>query len=406
MLSVCLIVKNEEKCLPRCLRSVQDVADEIIVVDTGSTDRTVQIAEQFGAKVGYFEWCDDFAAARNASLDLATGDWILQIDADEELWRGDIPQLRDLVTRKDIDRVDSVYVLLKNLQDLPPEVQEGASLPDPQEWPQTINHFQRLFRRLPRLRYSGIIHEAVLDIRCTVVSEISIYHYGYAADPEVQGRRFERNRRLTLKQIEQEPDNPAAYFYAGGTCIQGNLLDEAEQHLLKAVHLLDPQDKKRQHFLLNGLMRLAQIAGKRRDFSAMKNYAEWALECDPEYLDPWLRLGESLFHLGHYWPAERALRRFLEIRQELRKDLKPLNYTVLFLHAEPHAHYLLGRVAEEREDLEAAEQHYLEAYQLEPDSVHDPGQALANLYQKLGQPERAAQYQQIAASELQPAGQP
>jgi glycosyltransferase involved in cell wall biosynthesis len=382
MLSACLIVKNEEKNLPRCLRSIQAAADEIIIVDTGSTDRTVEIARQFDAKVGFFEWRDDFAAARNASLDMATGDWILQIDADEELWQGDVPLLRNLVSRKDIDHVDSVYVLLKNLRNLPPEVQEGASLPNPQAWPHALNHFQRLFRRLPHLRFSGIIHEAVMEIRCAVVSEISIFHYGYAAGPEVQQRRFERNRRLTLKHIESEPDNPAAYFYAGVTCIQGDLFDEAEQHLLKAVRLLDPKDKQRVHFLLNGLMRLAQIAGERRDFNAMKTYAEWALEHDPEYLDPWLRLGEALFHLGHFWPAERALRRYLEIRQELRKDLKPLNYTVLFLHSEPHAHYLLGRIAEEREDFEAAEQHYLEAHRLEPENVNNPAQALANLYQR------------------------
>jgi tetratricopeptide (TPR) repeat protein len=97
-----------------------------------------------------------------------------------------------------------------------------------------------------------------------------------------------------------------------------------------------------------------------------------------------MRLGEALFHLGHFWPAERALRRYLELRQELRKELKPLNYTVLFLHSEPHAHYLLGRIAEEREDFEAAEQHYLEAQRLDPESVNDPAQALAKLYERIG----------------------
>ena len=84
-LSVCMIVKNEERFLGQCLASVKDIADELIVIDTGSTDRTVEIAREHGAQVGHFEWCNDFAAARNASIAAATGDWILFLDADEEL---------------------------------------------------------------------------------------------------------------------------------------------------------------------------------------------------------------------------------------------------------------------------------------------------------------------------------
>src|SRR5579862_9526082 len=84
-LSVCMIVRDEEENLARCLESVKPIADEIVVVDTGSTDATVQIAESFGAKIGHFEWCADFAAARNAAIELATSKWVLSIDADEWL---------------------------------------------------------------------------------------------------------------------------------------------------------------------------------------------------------------------------------------------------------------------------------------------------------------------------------
>ena len=84
-LSVCMIVKNEERFLGQCLASVKGLADELIIIDTGSTDRTVEIAREHGAQVGHFEWCNDFAAARNASIAPATGDWILFLDADEEL---------------------------------------------------------------------------------------------------------------------------------------------------------------------------------------------------------------------------------------------------------------------------------------------------------------------------------
>jgi len=84
-LSLCMIVKNEEEYLQECLASVEDVVDEIILVDTGSTDRTVEIAGQFDAEVHHIPWNDDFAAARNESIKHASGDWILQLDADERL---------------------------------------------------------------------------------------------------------------------------------------------------------------------------------------------------------------------------------------------------------------------------------------------------------------------------------
>jgi tetratricopeptide (TPR) repeat protein len=84
-LSFCTIVKNESHNLDRCLTSVKPYVNELIVVDTGSTDDTVAIAQNHGAKIGYFKWCNDFAAARNYACSLATGDWILTLDADEEL---------------------------------------------------------------------------------------------------------------------------------------------------------------------------------------------------------------------------------------------------------------------------------------------------------------------------------
>ena len=83
-----MIVKNEEHFLPNCLASVIGVVDEIVVLDTGSTDRTCEIAISAGARLEHFEWCDDFAAARNAAVSYATGDWVLVLDADEVLVKG------------------------------------------------------------------------------------------------------------------------------------------------------------------------------------------------------------------------------------------------------------------------------------------------------------------------------
>src|ERR1700743_622324 len=101
MLSVCFITRNEEKNLPRALASVRGIADEVIVADTGSTDRTGQLAKEPGPVVCHFPWCDDFSAARNAAISHAHGDWILWLDADEELLPESFDELRASLERKD-----------------------------------------------------------------------------------------------------------------------------------------------------------------------------------------------------------------------------------------------------------------------------------------------------------------
>src|SRR5713226_2024289 len=95
-ISLCLMVRNEEHDLPGCLQSAGDLVDEIIVVDTGSTDRTKEVAASFGAKVFDFPWCDDFAAARNECIRHATGEWILWMDADERIDEANREKLRGL----------------------------------------------------------------------------------------------------------------------------------------------------------------------------------------------------------------------------------------------------------------------------------------------------------------------
>src|SRR4030066_1633675 len=96
-ISVCMIVKNEEKFLAQCLKSVKDATDEIIIVDTGSADKTVEIAQSFGAKVYHHPWRNSFSEARNHSISYAVCDWILQIDADESLEQADIPLFHSLI---------------------------------------------------------------------------------------------------------------------------------------------------------------------------------------------------------------------------------------------------------------------------------------------------------------------
>ncbi len=198
-LSLCVITKNEERNLPRCLRSVAHLVDEIIITDTGSTDGTVKIARAAGATVLPFEWCDDFAAAYNHGLEHATGDWILILDADEELAPESESHLTPLLERDDA----FAYSLLR--QDyFGDEIRDNART----EMLQT-----RLLRRRDAVRFVGRIHQqleptltraAHAEGRRVLASELRIRHYGYMGTQPAQ--KLARSIRLLELELRDRPD--------------------------------------------------------------------------------------------------------------------------------------------------------------------------------------------------------
>jgi tetratricopeptide (TPR) repeat protein len=169
MLSFCTIVKNESENLGRCLESVKSYVDEIVIVDTGSTDDTIAIAQQYGATIGRFQWCNDFAAARNYALSLVTGDWVLVLDADEELVVSD-PYFRD---RWLTPEAPAIYGL--NRLDLF-EIEDIASSVHP-----------RLYQRLPGIHYVGRYHEQLYSeadtpLNMALLDALEIKHHGNSDD--------------------------------------------------------------------------------------------------------------------------------------------------------------------------------------------------------------------------------
>ena len=189
-ISVCYIVKNEEKNLPLSLETMKDIADELIVADTGSSDRTRQIAAAAGARVLDFAWRDDFAAARNFALRHAMGEWVVFPDADEgflypELVRGKILEIDAYAPP-----VDAAMITRVNLD---PET--GRS--------QGNDRAVRLFRRIPEIRYRGRIHENIARFDGTLrlyqdTGTLSMYHTGYAESVGTQ--KAERNLRLLQQE--------------------------------------------------------------------------------------------------------------------------------------------------------------------------------------------------------------
>lgn len=185
-LSLCMIVKDEEKYIRRCLESAKDIFDEIIIVDTGSKDQTVQIAGTFGAKTVSCQWQDDFSIPRNISLEHATGDWIFILDADEWLGPESKRQIESLIRKKDIP---GYRVLIQ----LHPDWTEMKSV--------------RLFRNLPDLRFRGVFHEMLTfseEQRYRIrMSDITIHHEPWTEEKE--RNKLPRNESMLQKHLTEFP---------------------------------------------------------------------------------------------------------------------------------------------------------------------------------------------------------
>jgi GT2 family glycosyltransferase/tetratricopeptide (TPR) repeat protein len=220
-ISLCLIAKDEERFLPQCLRSIGPLVSQIVVVDTGSTDRTCDIAREFGAEVHSFTWCDDFSAARNAALEHATGDWVLVMDADEELR----PEQAAMIARE----IQSSAVMGYRLPiiDLGQE-QNGCS------------YVPRLFRNAPGLFFVGRIHEQVfssIQVRCQQwglkhqLGKAALLHHGYTSEVMASRKKIERNLRLLERAIDEMPDEPHLVMSLGLELVRsGNLQAGLERY--------------------------------------------------------------------------------------------------------------------------------------------------------------------------------
>ncbi len=351
-LSLCMIVKDEEANLERCLQSVQGLVDEIIIVDTGSTDKTKEIAQQFTEKILDFSWNNDFAAARNESLRHATGDWILMLDADELLAVDDQAKIREAVNTT---TTVAFTLILRNYTNDSRAAGWVSAVDDAYAESKAASGWWevakvRLFRNHPGIRYQGQVHESVyasLAGRGDIVAlNVPLHHFGKLDSAKVK-EKYQLYEKIGQQKVAEEQD-----FYAllelGRQYLTNNKVEEALMALKKSAEL--NQFHSETWFLLGTahLIReeldsalpalekawilnlshgptytnLGILYAKYKNFELATEYFLQAIEFNPRDATAWKNLGLCFDELGDKEKAYRALKKAVELNPGLRESIR------------------------------------------------------------------------------------
>ncbi len=240
-LSLCMITKDEADSLKICLESCKSFVDEIIVIDTGSSDNTMGIAKEFTSNVFHFAWCDDFSKARNESLRHATKDWVIYLDADEIISSEDWKNIRSIINS---NAADAYLMHQRNYTN--DKTSLGWTPRDSYQEARGEGFFVspiiRLFRNKKEYAFSYRVHEAVdhsilANKGIIKNSRIPIHHYGYLKSQEVIAKKREDYLKLGLAQAKETPENPRPYYEVGMIYKNTGKYEEAKKCFEKVAEL-------------------------------------------------------------------------------------------------------------------------------------------------------------------------
>jgi tetratricopeptide (TPR) repeat protein len=295
LLSATLIVRDEAAVLAACLASLEPVVDEIIVVDTGSTDRTADIAARHGARVFQFAWNDDFSAARNFAIEQASCPWLLYIDADERLRGGDRATLTAM-----LDKPDAVAATVRFY------VRSGF----------TAYREYRLYRNDPRLRFAGVVHEsmmpAVRRLVCeenarTLDCDLTIDHVGYDGP---QTHKSERYLRLLARATRRDPARVYLWWHMGSIHHELGRTEQAATCWRRGLALARARGR---HYVDDCLCHVELIKLEMaRGGDAAELIAEGRRLCPEHHLLRWLE-AKSLMRRGRFGEAGAVFAELAEI---------------------------------------------------------------------------------------------
>lgn len=302
LISLSMIVKNEEIMLTDCLESIKDIVDEIVIVDTGSTDSTKEIANQYNAHIYDFQWQNDFASARNKSLSKCTGKWILYLDADERLEEG-----KNIIREMLENAPDDIGAFICTIESA------HATLTGESELHR--GGYPRIFRNYgyPTIKFVGRVHEqispSITDMgKKMQFSDIVIKHLGYDRTKEEMQEKIKRNYTMLIEHINEEPTNAYAWYQLGQTLAQMNLRQQAEDAVRFSLQLGKLSDS----VYASACSTLAQLCGSKKNFQEALHWAEKSLEKAPKQLYALHLKAYALLYMNRAKEAEQL---FLEVKR-------------------------------------------------------------------------------------------
>ncbi len=339
-LSLCMIVRNEEARLARCLQSVRGVVDELIVVDTGSTDATRDIAHQFGAQVASFEWCDDFAAARNHSIALARSLWVLVLDADEVIVTPDARQRLEAFAAQ--PGIFAGQIELENI------TEDGG---------RSVTLLTRLFARRPGVAYERAIHEQLVLNGAPLLGRptgVRVQHDGYTAASLAGRDKLERNERLLRRRLESGASDGYDWYQLGRTLEVAGRFADALAAYEHAVELARDEDPHLPHLFESAATCLRSLGRSRQALT-------WLSQVEalfPERADMVFIIALLALDVGELQRAESGFQRCLELgRGALRPTSAESSWaarTTAPAHNLGVLYECTGRIAEARRAYETA----------------------------------------------------
>ena len=349
-----MIVNDEDSTLAKCLSSAKKFVNEIVILDTGSTDKTVKIAEGYGAKIHHFEWCNDFSAARNEALKYVTGDWVLVLDADETLAPEMIPIIKEAVEREE-------YLLINLVRE-----EIGAGQPP-------YSMVSRLFRNHPVFRFSRPYHALVDDSVSEIlvkeqqwqigyIQGIAILHSGYQQSEITQKNKLERAKAAMEEFLAKNPNDAYVCSKLGalymdlekipqsiqllskGVSLSGenyDILYELYYHLGIAYSRLKNYHQAIAHYQaaiklpiypilkLGAYNNLGNLLKEKGDLKGAKNAYETTLKIDPSFIRGYYNLGMTYKAMGLFKDAIAAYVKAIDLNPEYAQAYQNLGVVLL-----------------------------------------------------------------------------
>lgn len=316
--TLCMIVRDEQAHIRDCLESMKDHVDEIVIVDTGSTDDTIEICKKYGARVYEHPWEDSFSIARNQAISYVQTPWLIQLDADEIMEEKDARKVRDQVRAAHKTTANLVHmVLINKAKDSDEEM--------------SVISTGKIMRVVPTLHFINRVHNRLVCPGDVIQSNLTIYHHGYSLpDQETMNKKKDRTTRLLIIQAAEQPEDPETFHYLAIQYLRMDDWEAAIKHGLTAIMLWKEYEPNSQLQLLSMhtvAMAYYQLGSKCKTreeqgtfFNNAINYSKMALEVYPDYLDSNCLLSSIFFATKDHEKCYKYASKFLNVADMIKSD--------------------------------------------------------------------------------------